>query len=196
MFVNFSGSSAPSSGPDDARQERLRKAILRNRAKRERKVMAEAGSNISHNSNFMGARSGSFTSQLRENNHLPQVWNQPQSQQRRKEKIFSFSFPKIKIPSLTFSTKGKVTKIFAFFCLFLVYQLVFSVNGIIDFYKMERLLASKKQELSEITVSIDNLREEIHLLKNDLKHQKKVAKQELGVLSKDEFLVLFAPAVE
>ena len=65
-----------------------------------------------------------------------------------------------------------------------------------DYYKMERLLEAKRNELVGTKKKISQLDSEIRLLRSNKKHQKRVTKSKLGVLSKDEFLVLFAPGKE
>jgi cell division protein FtsB len=71
-------------------------------------------------------------------------------------------------------------------------RLVFMERGVVDYYKMEKNLASKEY-LFESTMD-DNIQlvEEIHRIKTDKVYQKQVVRDHLGVIAKDEYLVVFA----
>ena len=158
--MNFSGNNTTGPSPEAARQERLKKAILRNRAKRARKAKSEFQS-----SPLAQEEKRAWSGPLENAYNLPEVQPKEQPKSQRPSLNFHFKFPKIKIPQMSLSLHGKFTKLLAIFCLFLVYRLVFSDNGILDYYKMEDLLNFKKKELGQTHKNIKNLNKEIHLLR-------------------------------
>lgn len=78
------------------------------------------------------------------------------------------------------------------FNFFLFLRLLFSSNGVFDYYKMDSTLTEKKEKLQKLKEENINLVEEINQIKTNKIYQKKLARDHLGVIAKDEYLVLFA----
>jgi len=79
--------------------------------------------------------------------------------------------------------------ILVLFNLFLV--IIFGENGLVDYHLMKNernRLMEKNEELSRENLS---LYREIDRLKNDLKYVENVARQELGMIGKNEVIIKF-----
>lgn len=83
--------------------------------------------------------------------------------------------------------------------LFLVVALVFVMTrvvvmkgGVADFMERERTLEFKAHQLRLLEGENDQLRYEINRIKTDARYQKFLAREHLGVIASDEFLILFA----
>lgn len=77
------------------------------------------------------------------------------------------------------------------FCVFLMGRLVFSDGGIMDYYSQKNLLDGKVRELEANKKENELLAKEIELIKDDSNYQKKIVRDNLGMIAKDEFLILF-----
>lgn len=77
-------------------------------------------------------------------------------------------------------------------CTLLLTRLVFMENGVIDYYLMQDIIAGEHMELEMLKAENTALVSEIHDLKTNPVYQKKVARDHLGVIANNEFLVLFA----
>lgn len=71
-------------------------------------------------------------------------------------------------------------------------RLVFSRGGVIDFYANKGLLEGKIDEYHAIEAENDNLQDEIKNIKASKSYQKKLVRDHLGFIAKDEFLILFS----
>jgi len=78
------------------------------------------------------------------------------------------------------------------FCLVLCLRFVFMDRGVVDYYKMESWLGQREQQLSQIRHENQELILEIAKIKKDKSYQKKLARDLLGLISKDEYLIIFA----
>lgn len=78
----------------------------------------------------------------------------------------------------------------AFFALSL--RLVFMDRGVIDFYEKESLIAEKQLELLSVEKDNIDLVNEIEKIKVNPSYQKMLAREHLGVIAKDEYLILFS----
>ena len=78
------------------------------------------------------------------------------------------------------------------FCFVLVVRLLFAANGTWDYYKMDRVLAGKEAELADIRAKNIELVREMERIRKDGTYQRQLARDTLGVISVDEFLVLFS----
>ena len=76
--------------------------------------------------------------------------------------------------------------------LFLLLRLIFSNRGILDYYNMDILLQNKTSHWQSIHIENQELRKEIVRLHKDPLWQKKITKEHLGVISSEEFVILFA----
>jgi cell division protein FtsB len=74
----------------------------------------------------------------------------------------------------------------------LVLRLVFMDRGVWDYFATEGVIQDKKTELKNIAFENKELRNEILKVQVDRNYQKQLAKEHLGVIAVDEFLILFA----
>jgi cell division protein FtsB len=78
------------------------------------------------------------------------------------------------------------------FCFLLVLWLVFSPAGVIDYFTMRKVIDSRLQTLEKITSDNQKLDLEVTRIGQDKDYQKVLAREHLGVIAKDEYLILFA----
>jgi cell division protein FtsB len=74
----------------------------------------------------------------------------------------------------------------------LVLRLIFMDRGVWDYFATEGLIKEKQEELSSIQKENKDLKTEISRIEVDKNYQRQLAKEHLGVIAADEFLVLFA----
>ncbi len=77
-------------------------------------------------------------------------------------------------------------------CGALVLRLFFMDSGVIDYHKMNQTLEKKDLDLKMLRQDNADLITEIHKIKTSPSYQKKLARDHLGVIAKDEYLILFA----
>ena len=77
------------------------------------------------------------------------------------------------------------------FCTFLLARLIFSAGGMIDYYSNKSALEQKVRDLSNVKIENQSLLIEIEDIKNSRSYQKKLVRDHLGFIAKDEFLILF-----
>jgi hypothetical protein len=77
-------------------------------------------------------------------------------------------------------------------CGALVLRLVFMEGGVVDYNSMENTLIKKKHNLQSVRKQNAELIQEIHKLRTSPQYQKKITREHLGVIAKDEYLVLFS----
>lgn len=183
--------------------DRLRKAIERNRTKQaKRGGRPPAPPSSSTRRNVASADNVEFTTALRKSTQRAPA---PVSYQGAKTPtVVGRGTNKVaKRPTTTrrvSSTKKRVlkqTNDYLFkgiwvFCAFLLVRLVFSDGGVKDYYAKKDVLTSRFDEVARIEKENKALVKEIELLKNDVQHQKKVVRDHLGYIAKDEYLVLFS----
>lgn len=90
--------------------------------------------------------------------------------------------------SFKFGVTSSVWLLFVFFLL----RLVFMERGVIDYYKKENHILEKKKELTSIETENIELVEEIEKIQTSPSYQKKLAREHLGVIAQDEYLILFS----
>jgi cell division protein FtsB len=81
----------------------------------------------------------------------------------------------------------------------LVLRLIFMDRGIWDYFATEGAIKENNSELRSIQDENKSLRTEIVKIQSDRNYQRQLAKEHLGVIAVDEFLILFAgetPEVE
>lgn len=71
-------------------------------------------------------------------------------------------------------------------------RVVFMKAGVLDYIQMEKSLAQHAVMLESIKEENQELQIEIKKIMNDKAYQKQVVREHLGVIAKDEFLILFA----
>ena len=74
----------------------------------------------------------------------------------------------------------------------LVLRLFFMDRGVVDYFSSESRLQEKREELEMVRKENKDLTAEIQKIKHDRNFQKQLAKEHLGVIAADEFLILFA----
>lgn len=93
-------------------------------------------------------------------------------------------------------TKTGFNLTFIKFCWFLILglslRLVFMERGVIDYHNTQTLIEDKIHELALLKKDNQDLVHEIHEIKVNPAYQKKLAREHLGVIAKDEYLILFA----
>jgi len=89
-------------------------------------------------------------------------------------------------------TKNLIAKIAWAIVGILCLRLVFMDRGVWDYFSTESVIQDKKDELQVLNAENTSLRKEIGLIKGDTGFQRNLAKEHLGVIAADEFLILFA----
>lgn len=74
----------------------------------------------------------------------------------------------------------------------LVLRLIFMDRGVWDYFATEKSIREQQDELRTIQKENKELRAEIERIQLDRNYQKQLAKEHLGVIAVDEFLILFA----
>lgn len=74
----------------------------------------------------------------------------------------------------------------------LLLRLLFMERGVVDFYKYADLIKQRQMELKMVEQDNIALVEEIERIKTNPSHQKSLAREHLGVIARDEYLVLFS----
>lgn len=74
----------------------------------------------------------------------------------------------------------------------LVLRLIFMDRGVWDYFSTENTIKDKQEELRFIQQENKDLRTEISRIQIDKNYQRQLAKEHLGVIAADEFLILFA----
>jgi cell division protein FtsB len=74
----------------------------------------------------------------------------------------------------------------------LVLRLVAMDRGVWDYFSTESEINKKRSELKSIQLENQDLKAEISRIQLDRNYQKQLAKEHLGVIAADEFLILFA----
>lgn len=207
-------SQAAPSASSNIGSERLRKAIERNRAKQAKRDSQAPSSSPSQSASrrSIGSQDNvEFTQALRKGNHrapAPVSYSnakEPTVVSRTPRKSATKALTKAKPRAKTTSTKKKskllqstneyVIKGIWVFCAILLLRLVFSDGGVKDFYAKKEVLQGRFKELARIEEENKNLLNEIDLLKKDPQYQKKVVRDHLGYIAKDEYLILFPEQV-
>jgi cell division protein FtsB len=71
-------------------------------------------------------------------------------------------------------------------------RLLFMENGVVDYYSLEATIEGKHEKLELVQNENAELVTEIHKIQTSRKYQKKVARDHLGVIASNEYLILFA----
>lgn len=78
----------------------------------------------------------------------------------------------------------------------MILRLIFMQGGLLDFYYMEQALNEKQSEIAMLQAENESIADDIEKLRTDRNFQKKTARENLGVIAEDEYLVVFAREVE
>lgn len=71
-------------------------------------------------------------------------------------------------------------------------RLLFMENGVVDYYTLENTIKENHNKLSLIKKENSEIVSEIHKIQTSPKYQRKVARDHLGVISSNEYLVIFS----
>ncbi|MGE3609875.1 MAG: septum formation initiator family protein [Bacteriovoracaceae bacterium] len=74
----------------------------------------------------------------------------------------------------------------------LILRLIFMDRGVWDYFSTESDIREKQNELKSIQAENRELKTEISRIQLDRNYQRQLAKEHLGVIAADEFLILFA----
>lgn len=77
------------------------------------------------------------------------------------------------------------------FCGLMILRLIFASGGVTDFYAQKNSLSERTNELLSIKNENMQLVQEIERMRSDSGYQKKLVRDNLGFIASDEFLVLF-----
>lgn len=77
-------------------------------------------------------------------------------------------------------------------CLGLLVRIVTMEGGLLDYHSMDTTLAEKEQKLVELRTENAEIVSQIHKIKTSPRYQKQLAREHLGVIAKDEYLVIFS----
>ncbi len=206
---------------DPGQNERLRKAILRNKSR----IVSTHGEALQRevkNSNIPAPASvpapapapASASASASASAPAPSLFSegQPENSTRvptrtRVARMDDDFLPEVKKPvskkalDPNYSKKSKIQKNVNFysyvvkaawvFCVLLVLRLIFTQGGVIDFYHQVEVLNKKKLEFQQIKSENSALAKEIYKMRNDHLYQKKIVRDNLGFIAEDEYLVLF-----
>ncbi|MCP4911851.1 MAG: septum formation initiator family protein [Oligoflexia bacterium] len=78
------------------------------------------------------------------------------------------------------------------FCAFLMLRLVFSEGGVMDYYDRKSVMTNKVEQYKAIEKENQLLVKEIDQLRKNPRYQKKMVREHLGYIARDEYLILFA----
>lgn len=211
MEFSFEGEEKSSLGSD-----RLKKAIERNRLKQEKQAKRElkkSTSNIvetdwaSPSSNKISNRrilksrlSSSSSSDVRSG--VATSGSTTFASKFRKGVKKSPAPVKYVSSSSTVSRSSKAkkvtTKLIQFiikslwlFCFFLIFRLLFAERGVIEYYQRTDIYEKQVKNLDSIILDNKNTEIEIEKIKSNSSYQKKLIRDHLGFISKDEYLILF-----
>lgn len=129
------------------------------------------------------------------NNFSDIEFNEPAKRARKKT-----TGPKVNYVKSVKKTKRKSTKKFEWSwtklgwmcCGLMVLRLVFMESGIVDYQAMNQTLVEKERTLLMVRQDNVDLINEIHKIKTSPSYQKKLARDHLGYIAKDEYLILFS----
>ncbi|EQC51755.1 septum formation initiator family protein [Bacteriovorax sp. DB6_IX] len=77
------------------------------------------------------------------------------------------------------------------FCTFLLLRLIFSEGGVIEYYDKKSALDQKRYELETLKKENVSLMEELEMIRSNSRYQKKLVRDHLGYIARDEYLILF-----
>lgn len=77
------------------------------------------------------------------------------------------------------------------FCGFLLLRLIFSGGGILDYNERKSMLEGREHELENIKLDNQKTLAEIDLIQKDVSTQKKLVRDHLGFIARDEYLIIF-----
>lgn len=85
------------------------------------------------------------------------------------------------------------SKILSLMLLLGVVRLIVMDHGIVNYFEKESILHDRYRTIEQLKMENLEIAKEINRAKNDVKYQKNLAREQLGVISSEEYLILFAP---
>ncbi len=98
-------------------------------------------------------------------------------------------------PRVKAKSKGKVDylpRVGWAIVLMCMLRLVFMERGVLAYMQMDGQIEAKQQEITRVQRENDDIGKEIRRITLDKSYQRQIAKEILGVIAADEFLILFA----
>lgn len=176
--------------------DRLKKAIERNRvkrAKRERATVSPARKTGLYSSSGRTSTLGTSRATRQSVARQDQFEFLTSVKKRPRKPIVGYKYKSKKAKSNLKLKMQKYLHIAGWiFCLFLVLRLVFADRGVVDFYKRNAHLDKRMDRFQEIRNENSDLEKEIVLIRSSRGYQKKLVRDHLGFIDRDEFLILFA----
>lgn len=184
--------------------ERLRKAIERNRKKMAKREFKQEAKAETEKKSFFADRLKRWEEQRTK---LPAKFSAPRKSlptnpnkieiidpPKRRKKVSSSS--KVKRYKAKKAKESKWSK-FAYrggwlFCLYLLVQLIISEKGIYDYFVFQNKIKKKQIRNEQLTKERRVLKEYLAEIRSNPRFQKKIARDQLGVIEKDEYLIVFA----
>jgi cell division protein FtsB len=80
----------------------------------------------------------------------------------------------------------KVGKVLLLFLILMGSVILFGSRGIVDNYRLDQKLLDIRKSNGELIVKNDALKKEILLLRNDMRYIEKVARDELGMVKRND----------
>jgi cell division protein FtsB len=78
----------------------------------------------------------------------------------------------------------------------LCFRLLFAEGGVTNYFKSKKALNQQLTELESIENTNDELLEEIERIEKDTSYQKRLVRENLGVIAGDEYLVILTEMEE
>lgn len=133
---------------------------------------------------------------IRKTSNAPAVVNYTESQIVPRQTIHKKLSAKRKLKTKTKFDTTSTMSLFAkgawVFCIFLVARLIFSEGGVIEYYQKTSKFNQKNFELETTKQENIELMKELELIQSDGKYQKKLVRDHLGYIARDEYLILFS----
>lgn len=210
------GPDLNSQDPSSIANERLRKAIERNRAKQaEREAQAQAAKPQAEQTFHEQASFFNRAEEVRREEPKPSPPPEPpkatvvsrrsvakpddtefvpaKRATRKVSSQISYSTSSARKKSKSYDPKliSYLVKGCWIFCGIMVLRLIFANGGVTDFYSQKSQVNTRLAELSQIKKENMQLVREIERMRSDAGFQKKLVRDNLGFIASDEFLVLF-----
>ncbi len=93
-----------------------------------------------------------------------------------------------------FIGKRLIVMAFIVFEVVIAYKIAFGAGGILEMRERSATIVAKKNDVQNITAEHEQLKEEIRKLGKDPRYQREIIRDHLGLISKDEYLIIFPKA--
>lgn len=184
---------------DDAKSDRLQKAIARNRAKQAKRsggsTIIEDKKDFSENfqreskplSSEVTRRTVGTPDNIEFTNEIvPKKSKSTIGYSKAKRKVRTKGRGKKNAKNYSFLVKAAWI-----FCIFLLFRLIFSSGGVVDYYSSVEILEDKASEYKMIVKENEKLVNIIKKIRTNPRYQRKLVRDNLGFIAKDEYLILF-----